>query len=470
MGLFGSRSFMEFATLLQAANAAFGKAAPAGWTQLKMSELGIDQTGDTFTSGNGRGKAIVLENGGELIVAFRGSDKWNDIKDYDSISASKSYSRQFDKLLDKVAKYQDAHDLETTFTGISLGGAVANIIADKAANQWDHAFVDSSFVGIASPYLSNSVRRDTFNFGMQNDLVYGVVPHSWNKKSKSMAVENTYIYENRRFLTDNLDDNIRAHHVGDLNHAIASLYGLTVAGGEALVDVLKPDSYLIFDNTHERLEARELRHPRSEILTIVGQDKKDRIEGAPLHAGGGDRERIYGLGGDDVISGRGGRDELHGGPGDDRLDGGAKTDILFGDGGDDRLILANDRDRAEGGAGDDRFVIDTVSGGPGKPGTVFLDDFTPGEDRIDLRGFDGNSEKKGHQPLLHIEYETYDASNGLSDLERGYVNHPKPGWVTIFEDQHGDTLLIINTDHDRAREFVIRFDGALGDFSTDLLF
>ena len=55
MGLFGDRSYAEFGVLLQAANAAFGKHAPGGWTQLKMSDLGIDQSGDTFTSRNGRG-------------------------------------------------------------------------------------------------------------------------------------------------------------------------------------------------------------------------------------------------------------------------------------------------------------------------------------------------------------------------------------------------------------------------------
>jgi Ca2+-binding RTX toxin-like protein len=469
LGLFGDRSFAEFALLLRAANAAFGKPAPAGWTQVEMADLGIDQNGDTFTSRNGRGKAIVLENGGQLVVAFRGTDKWNDIKDYDSISASKSYSRQFDKLLEKVAKYQDAHDLETTFTGISLGGAVVNIVADKAPHQWDGAFKNASFVGIASPYLSNNIGRDIFNFGMRNDLIYGLVPGSWNPRSKSMAVENTYIYEKHHFLTDHLDDTIRAHHVGHLNQAIASLYGLTVEGGAALVDVLRPDSYLLFDNIRSALEARELRHPDSQILTIVGQGRDDRINGAAHKAAGGDRERIYGLGGDDVIAGRGGHDELHGGNGDDRLDGGGKRDVLYGDGGNDKLYLANDRDRAEGGDGRDRFFIDTVPRNGSGPSTVFLDDFTPDEDWIVLAGFDGNSEKKGFQPLKHVEYVVYDASDGLSDLELGYVHKARPGWVTIYEDENGDTLLIINRDHDRGREFVIKFDGALGDFSGDLL-
>ena len=464
MGLFGNHSFAEFGTLLRAANAAFGKSAPAGWTQLRMSDLGIDQSGDTFTSRNGRGKAIVLEKEDQLIVAFRGTDKWNDIKDYDNISFVKSYSRQFDKLLDKVAKYQDAHDKETTFTGISLGAAVTNIIADKAGNQWGKAFVDASFVGIASPYLSNHGQRDLFNFGMQNDLIYGIVPGSWNPGSRRYATEHVYIYENKQFWIDNLDDSLAAHRVGGLNRAVASLQGLTVDGGGLLVDVLRPDSYLIFDNTKETLRVRELHNPRKEVVTVVGEGRADRIAGT-----GGD-DRFYGMGGNDTLIGKGGRDELHGQSGDDLLNGGGGRDVMFGDGGNDRLIFDTHGDRGEGGAGRDRFVIHTIAREEGKTATVFLPDFTPGKDKIVLKDFDGNRHKKGDQPLHFVEYAVYDASDGLSRLERGYVNDLKPGGVTIFEDKNGDTLLIINRDGDRGREFEIHFDGALGDFSKDLLF
>ena len=239
MGLFGNRSFEEFGVILQAANAAFGKGGPAGWTQLDMSDLNINnQNGNTFTSPNGRGKAIVLEKDGELIVAFRGTDKRNDFKDYDNVSVAKSYSRQFDKLVDRVAKYQEENDLHTTFTGISLGGAVTNIVAQKAAHQWGHAFKESSFFGISSPYLANNRNRDLFNLGVQNDLIYGIIPGSRNKGSKELATQNIYFYLKHQFLTDNLDDNIHAHHVGHFNQAMASLQGLTVMGGESLVDVL----------------------------------------------------------------------------------------------------------------------------------------------------------------------------------------------------------------------------------------
>ena len=317
MGLFGDRSYEEFMSILGAANAAFGKGAPNGWAQLKMSDLGIDQFGDTFTSRNGRGKAVVLEKDGELIVGFRGTDKWSDLKDYDNISVVKSYSRQFDKLMEKVAKYQEEHDLHTTFTGISLGGAVTNIVADKADNQWDDAFKNSSFFGISSPYLSNNGQRDLFNLGVQNDEIYGIIPGSWKQGAKDLATQNIYIYLNDRPLIDNLDDSLYAHHVGGFNRAMASLDGLTVRSGDLLVDFLNPDSLLIFDQTNEVVKASELKHSRDKILTIVGESKKDKINGADNKVGGGDEERIYGMGDNDKINAKSGRDELHGGGGND---------------------------------------------------------------------------------------------------------------------------------------------------------
>ena len=469
VSLFGNRSYEEFTTILEAANAAFGKEGPNGWTQLKMSDLGIDQFGDTFTSRNGRGKAIVLEKDDELIVAFRGSDKWSDLKDYDKISMVKSYSRQFDKLLEKVAKYQADNDLHTTFTGISLGGAVTNIVAAKADNQWDDAFKDSSFFGISSPYLANNRNRDLFNLGIQNDEIYGIIPGSWNQGAKDLATQNIFIYLNKRAVIDNLDDSLFAHHVGGFNRAMASLDGLTVEGGDLLVDILNPDSLLIFDQTKEVLKASELKHSRDKVLTIVGESAKDRINGADNKVGGGDEERIYGMGGNDRIHAKSGRDELHGGGGNDMLDGGDGRDSMFGDGGNDKLIFETHLELGEGGSGEDRFIIRTITNQGSTPASVAITDFTPGEDTLVLDRFDGNKDKKGIQALDFVEYAVYDAGDGLSDLEQGYVNDARPGGVTIYQDEDGDTLLIINRDGDNKREFEIKFDGALGDFSSDLL-
>jgi Ca2+-binding RTX toxin-like protein len=102
-----------------------------------------------------------------------------------------------------------------------------------------------------------------------------------------------------------------------------------------------------------------------------------------------------GRGGDDFLFGNGGNDTILGGIGNDRLFGGAGNDLLDGGPGNDRLI---------GGAGKDVFVIAPQSAAAagsdhaGKPANppvpkgpaadhTIIEDFTVGEDRIDLTAF-----------------------------------------------------------------------------------
>jgi Ca2+-binding RTX toxin-like protein len=475
MSLFGDLDLAQFATIYRVAVASYGKAEPpAGFEALTMSELGIDSQGDKtiFTSKNGRGKAIVTEFNGELIVGFRGTDKFNDYKDYDNISFSGKYYKQFEPLIEAVAAYKTENDLNVTFTGISLGGAVANIIADRSANgKWNGAFEDAHFVGVSAPYLSASRKSDVFNFGFQNDPVYHVVPGSWTAHAKEMATRNLFIYQQHQKLgEDNLGDRIGNHepsHVGDMLRALA---GLTVADGQLLADVLKPNSYVMLDDAKGSVNMGLLRHNGDSVLTVLGQDRADKLYGASTNANGSDREWIFGRGGSDEILGRGGHDELYGGDGDDRLDGGRSADLMFGGNGDDMIILHEHRDRAEGGADNDRFIVGNIAllKNNDTP-SVFIDDFAPGEDKLVLNRIDGNLTRKGEQGLHLAGFARYDDTDGLDDLELGYVNDRRPGSVTIFEDGNGRTLVIVNLDNDRQRELEIVLDGDLGDISSDLV-
>ncbi|MFN3644647.1 MAG: Calx-beta domain-containing protein [Gemmobacter sp.] len=94
--------------------------------------------------------------------------------------------------------------------------------------------------------------------------------------------------------------------------------------------------------------------------------------GADLMTGTDLPEALYGRGGRDTLMGLGGNDTLAGGRGRDVLDGGDGNDRLIGGPGNDLLT---------GGAGRDVFVF------RGDAGRDVITDFTPGEDRLDLRGY-----------------------------------------------------------------------------------
>ena len=109
---------------------------------------------------------------------------------------------------------------------------------------------------------------------------------------------------------------------------------------------------------------------------LKGHGGRDRL------VGGIELDLLQGGAGDDRLVGGGGGDILEGGAGDDVLSAGKQNDRLVGGDGADRLAGGRQDDRLEGGAGADvfRFV-------PGDDADR-VDDWTPGEDRIDLRAFD----------------------------------------------------------------------------------
>ena len=71
--------------------------------------------------------------------------------------------------------------------------------------------------------------------------------------------------------------------------------------------------------------------------------------------------RIYGYGGDDVLTGGSGHDILRGGNGADTLTGGSANDILRGGAGNDKLIGGAGNDLLDGGAGNDILTSGTGS-------------------------------------------------------------------------------------------------------------
>ena len=135
---------------------------------------------------------------------------------------------------------------------------------------------------------------------------------------------------------------------------------------------------------------------------LYGGDGNDVLEGGAGEdtlTGEAGNDGLHGGDDNDILSGGDGRDDLFGDEGDDRLDGGNDNDDLFGGDDDDTLIGGAGNDDLEGEDGDDVLEggdgDDDLIGGFGEDifkfstgeGSDVIEDFTPGEDRIDLRSF-----------------------------------------------------------------------------------
>ena len=122
--------------------------------------------------------------------------------------------------------------------------------------------------------------------------------------------------------------------------------------------------------------------------------------------GGGGDDSLTGSNGDDTLEGRGGNDYLDGRRGNDNLRGGDGNDTLRGGG----SVIRDDRndDKLRGEAGNDTFVI-----GYGD-GFNTIEDFTNGEDRIDLSDLGFSS----HADVLAVTSLTREGFGTWIDLSR----------------------------------------------------
>ena len=93
-------------------------------------------------------------------------------------------------------------------------------------------------------------------------------------------------------------------------------------------------------------------------------------------------DRLYGMGGNDVIRGSAGSDYIEGGPGGDQLYGDGQGDVLLGGEGADTLTGGAGTDFLAGGPGSDVFIWNTGDG------EDVIGDYDDGGDRIAIDGID----------------------------------------------------------------------------------
>lgn len=134
---------------------------------------------------------------------------------------------------------------------------------------------------------------------------------------------------------------------------------------------------------------------------LKGDEGNDRLYGEP-----GD-DQLFGGQGNDTLNGGLGKDILAGGNGNDTLNGGWGDDQLSGGGGDDQLIggAGSDTLRGDDGSerGFDRFMYTALFQSlAGEGNRDVIEDFTAGEDTIDLKGIDANRNLANDQAFNFI--------------------------------------------------------------------
>jgi Ca2+-binding RTX toxin-like protein len=135
------------------------------------------------------------------------------------------------------------------------------------------------------------------------------------------------------------------------------------------------------------------------IIALAGDDIVNGGDGNDDIRGNGGNDKLYGDNGNDTLSGGNGNDWLFGGKGNDKLYGGTGDDVLSGGDGNDYLQGDEGNDQLYGGTGNDVLYgatgNDLLVGGAGNDvfffkntyeGTDKIQDFTIGEDKLNLNG------------------------------------------------------------------------------------
>jgi FG-GAP-like repeat/Peptidase M10 serralysin C terminal len=366
-------SLDEVGLLGQASQAAFvGGIIPPGWTVLTPAQLGLGSQytdGIYFTDPTSGASAIVLQQGSNYIVAFRGTDGLSDTLHYPELLTG-TYIHHYDPLLYTLSANAPS-GAAFAFTGVSLGGGATNLMADIAADAFGGRFAAATFVGFASPIISTAA--GILNVGFENDPVYKAI----NGYADFPSSLDNLVLATSEYMAGNYDGYLPLDYYA---HSSALAFdALSRLSQSVFYEVMAPDSVVIFDAN----------------AGFVQDVTPGRENTGAFYLGENVADSIAGRNGNDFLEGFGGNDTLNGGAGDDALAGGAGADVLIG------------------GPGADRYVFDMAALSDGSVGTVDrIVDFTLGQDQLDLSLI--TSAGQSPTTLVHA---MEDASNSFATVE-----------------------------------------------------
>ncbi len=298
-----------------------GAPIPSGWQVVTPAALGLGATyqdGNYYTDGATGASAIVLRQGNDYIVSFRGTDDSVDVSNYPELFFG-TYINHYAPLLNAL-KAQAPSGATFAFTGASLGGGAVNQMASIAQSSYGGYFADATFVGFASPNISTA--SGIFNIGVENDPVFKSVPAGLfgSQYSDYSSSADNMVLATDEYLAGNYD----GQHPYSMD-AHDDLEGITVFSRLAQSDfynLMTPDSPIVVAAS-----------------TGLIQDKNPtRTTTGAFYLGRETADNMKGRDGNDYLEGFGGNDTLKGGKGNDVLSGGKGDDSLVGGLGDDQFI------------------------------------------------------------------------------------------------------------------------------------
>lgn len=327
---------------------------PSGWAEITPQTLGLPSSAvDAFgyysipspltgnTAGGPQAKILgEYDANGELSrlsVSFAGTNSLVDVVDYFQLNSGE-LAAYMESLLVAVRDFALSQGLsaqDVVVTGYSLGGAMANLMAEYRDSLAGGFFAEANYIGCASPLICSDAGV-VLNYGYENDVVHRAVGDAATV-GEAIANSDPGLVNPDRMYDASLDNIVL------FDDAYASALWpapafsiLNPLSWVAHVDGLLSDGYLrIANNPFYEFMERDSTTIVANLSALTRwstwvQDKatttSDHYGTSAFIIGSQYDDLLQGGTAGDYLYGGAGNDTLRTGAGADRLDGGAGTD------------------------------------------------------------------------------------------------------------------------------------------------
>lgn len=357
------------------------------------------------------------DNGGDFLVGGEGNDIFLDVSAHNhwtgmtTFSGGSGVDRFVMPGLPEITHSPDGYLQPTDVIPDFTAGVGGDVIA------WAQSFRDAYYKGeltIVQQGADTVIQQLRYEDAFYSAGSHGYIPAAgwvWTPLVILNGVDMNDLvssnFDKRIDLSDDQNDTFRGTNANDLFNG-----GF---GDDSLVGGAGNDT-LTGGQGNDTLDGGS---GNDNLTGGYGDDRIYAVAGNDTVQGGFGNDRIDAGTGNDKVSGDDGLDTLIGGDGNDRLDGGTSADKIYGDAGNDTLISGSGNDSLWGGSGADIFT-------PTKPlegdhDYLVFYDFTPGEDKIDLRD-------------LHIDPDGYYSTFRVYDGPYGAIVEVRFGEFDLYFD------------------------------------